>query len=487
MVIEIGLVKNLLNLLPHASVETQEPVTKSLHLITTAGDSCIEAVTQCNGLEVIKNMMPRTGGSLQKLACRAISNIIAGNVARIDIAIDCGVVPYLVEIFSSKTNTNRKHALWAVYQMIKGGNPTQVKRIVEQDCVTELCDLIRTDSKCTIIAIWAAKKILEVGENQLILSPTTSTWMSTFIQTTKSKLDELSKENTRLVEAKGFLDLLKKKEAWVKFDVQKNQVDLSKKAISLLKNEQHIAQQRISSFETHIAKVGTESTLGKVHCALHKKEKERKAFLDDRLRNITLSLEKENEVLKQLLEGAMSIAPKAEFEALLAQDHLPKDLEGVKTALEKYAFCIEFIKEKKTGVQRKVIINAISEGLRKMFKAFDDASKSSCDATRLAQGIVKKGSVCNGSSYRFDWRCFDFQVGLCFNALPHNVSFLRGPLDAEYTLKERKKPDRRKRFEEAESEDEEEEEHPDVCSSRKSITKKVQATLTDYYRRNTSK
>jgi len=47
-------------------------------------------------------------------------------------------------------------------------------------------------------------------------------------------------------------------------------------------------------------------------------------------------------------------------------------------------------------------------------------------------------------------------VGVCFNSLPSHVSFLYGPLDAEYTPKERKKPERRKRQTELESEKEEE-------------------------------
>ena len=29
---------------------------------------------------------------------------------------------------------------------------------------------------------------------------------------------------------------------------------------------------------------------------------------------------------------------------------------------------------------------------------------------------------------RFNWRCLGFQVGVCFDAVPSNVTFLHGPL-----------------------------------------------------------
>ena len=80
------------------------------------------------------------------------------------------------------------------------------------------------------------------------------------------------------------------------------------------------------------------------------------------------------------------------------------------------------------------------------------------DAVRLAQSLLKKGTVRTGSSSQFNWRGLGFQVGVCFNSLPPNVSFLYGPLDAEYAPKERKKVERRKKAQEEESANEEEEE-----------------------------
>mmetsp|Transcript_14434 Transcript_14434/g.31293 ORF Transcript_14434/g.31293 Transcript_14434/m.31293 type:complete len:421 (-) Transcript_14434:205-1467(-) len=89
------------------------------------------------------------------------------------------------------------------------------------------------------------------------------------------------------------------------------------------------------------------------------------------------------------------------------------------------------------------------------------------DAIRLAQSLAKKGAVRTGSSSQFNWRDIGFGVGVCFSALPSHVSFLYGPLDAEYTPKERKKVERRKKQDVVESENEEDEKPEDVDQTGK--------------------
>lgn len=95
------------------------------------------------------------------------------------------------------------------------------------------------------------------------------------------------------------------------------------------------------------------------------------------------------------------------------------------------------------------------------------------DADRLAIKLVQKCSVRppSSTSSHFGWQDLGFQVGVCFNALPSRVSFLRGPIDASYQPKERKKPERRKRNtandEETENAEEERPEELDQTKKKK--------------------
>ena len=56
---------------------------------------------------------------------------------------------------------------------------------------------------------------------------------------------------------------------------------------------------------------------------------------------------------------------------------------------------------------------------------------------RLANGFVKKGTVfVDSSTHFFNWQALGYDCGVCFSSVPPNVSFLLGPLCAEYTTKE---------------------------------------------------
>jgi hypothetical protein len=71
---------------------------------------------------------------------------------------------------------------------------------------------------------------------------------------------------------------------------------------------------------------------------------------------------------------------------------------------------------------------------------------------KLKQSLSSNGNG-NGA---FDWKKLGSEVGICFNALPSNVCFLAGPLDAEYTPKQRKKTERRARAVDSDAEEPEE-------------------------------
>ena len=61
----------------------------------------------------------------------------------------------------------------------------------------------------------------------------------------------------------------------------------------------------------------------------------------------------------------------------------------------------------------------------------------------------------NGGSF-FDWRALGVQAGICFNAVPSNVSFLNGPLldgNEEIHAKKRAKYTRQKMSEEEANEE----------------------------------
>lgn len=79
--------------------------------------------------------------------------------------------------------------------------------------------------------------------------------------------------------------------------------------------------------------------------------------------------------------------------------------------------------------------------------------------------ISKLRRKCMMNDTQFNWKLFGFEVGSCFNCLPSHVSFMNGPVNAEYEPKQRKKPEKRKK---QSNDDEEEEEVGNVQQKKKS-------------------
>lgn len=161
-VINREFVKPILKMLSSSSVSVQEAAIKCVHLITTLGDSCIQSITNSNGLVSVKDLLCSPNGLHEKIhkpACNAISNIIAGNTQRIQAAIDAGLMPSLVEMTSNTVYRIKRAALWAVYNATKGVTVDQVAYLVAQGGIGHLCGMLTADSNISITALWTLQNV----------------------------------------------------------------------------------------------------------------------------------------------------------------------------------------------------------------------------------------------------------------------------------------------------------------------------------------
>jgi len=94
-----------------------------------------------------------------------ISNITAGNKDQIQAVIDNNIIPPLVQLLTHAEFDIRKEAAWAISNATSGGNANQIKYLVQQGCISPLCDLLNVnDAKIVTIALEGLENILKVGE-----------------------------------------------------------------------------------------------------------------------------------------------------------------------------------------------------------------------------------------------------------------------------------------------------------------------------------
>ena len=114
-VIDDGFLEPLLQLLPFAQHNTQLPLLKALHLISSAGDTCVQSITNLNGVSCISKVLYSPLAANQELGLNIIANILAIDQDQI---LDDAISPLFQIIRSTK---DKKLVNKIIYQMANGG------------------------------------------------------------------------------------------------------------------------------------------------------------------------------------------------------------------------------------------------------------------------------------------------------------------------------------------------------------------------------
>mmetsp|Transcript_5682 Transcript_5682/g.8064 ORF Transcript_5682/g.8064 Transcript_5682/m.8064 type:complete len:369 (-) Transcript_5682:138-1244(-) len=97
------------------------------------------------------------------------------------------------------------------------------------------------------------------------------------------------------------------------------------------------------------------------------------------------------------------------------------------------------------------------------------------DPIKFSQKLASKCTTKVGSNSSFNWLLLGKEAVVCYNSVPSRVNFLAGPLQADYTPKERKKPVRRAK----DASDDEEEERPEDLKTQKKDGDQLSAVETN--------
>ncbi|TAQ83822.1 hypothetical protein B7494_g7857 [Chlorociboria aeruginascens] len=166
-VIEAGIPRRLVELLMHASTSVQTPALRSVGNIVTGDDVQTQVIINCGALPALLSLLSSGKDGIRKEACWTISNVTAGNSTQIQAVIDANIIPPLIHLLSNGDLKTRKEACWAISNATSGGlqKPDQIRYLVNQGCITPLCDLLACpDNKIIQVALDGLENILKVGE-----------------------------------------------------------------------------------------------------------------------------------------------------------------------------------------------------------------------------------------------------------------------------------------------------------------------------------
>jgi len=156
-IINIGFTQKLLNLLRSSPESVQHAVLKSLHLLTKSGDSYIQLIIESSGMECLSQELTSSNETIQRLSCSTITNLFDYDDDQLQTAMDGNLVTCLNDMLV--IDKNKKQALWTIYILTKIGNVGQVKQLVTEGCVSQLCNTLSSDCNTAIQAIWSLKNV----------------------------------------------------------------------------------------------------------------------------------------------------------------------------------------------------------------------------------------------------------------------------------------------------------------------------------------
>ncbi|KAL9178956.1 LOW QUALITY PROTEIN: hypothetical protein ACHAXT_011929 [Thalassiosira profunda] len=365
-VVDKGLVRKVLKSLSAGLPEVLQPALEALCLIARrAGDDSVNCITNCGGIACIKKTLFSSHDNTQKLACRVLSNIVAGNEQHIQAVIDAKVVPCLFQVLTSEQN--REYALEALRVMTEGATAAQIDCLVALGCIHHFCDIVDAAADCstTTLALQALKNIAKAGTEEAKLSKLMM----------ESKLDDIMKETLDLQRESSRFDLLRKKEAWLAVDALEAKIEALEGAHQIVKDQLGDEERVLHSFEQKIAGIGTE-TLGEAKFPLREAKEAAMKLLSSKMSSLEGGRRTFTVYLAHRLKVAEKIAPKSEWYDRLANDgSLPSDVETVSLEKGKAMSAVSALETARDSDQRRLDVDEIRTGLRRLFKSKETTKK----------------------------------------------------------------------------------------------------------------
>ncbi|KAF2076879.1 hypothetical protein CYY_001846 [Polysphondylium violaceum] len=167
-VIDAKVVRKMVELLGHPHIAVQTPALRTIGNIVTGDDTQTQVVLSFAALSYLLNLLGSPKRAIRKEACWTISNITAGTKHQIQQVIEANIVPSLVGLLTHAEMDIRKEAAWAISNATSGGSPEQIKFLVDQGCISPLCDLLSyaSDSRIINVALEGIENILNSGQKE---------------------------------------------------------------------------------------------------------------------------------------------------------------------------------------------------------------------------------------------------------------------------------------------------------------------------------
>jgi hypothetical protein len=168
-VVEAGLVPRLVKLMRSPNQAIVTPALRAVGNIVTGSEEQTQAAIDMGALLAVRDIIEGTEErSVLKECAWAISNVTAGTAAQIQVVLECGLAPLLLQLMEEGEFEVRKEVTWTITNAISGGNDEQTKYLMKEGFLKAMVDLLTShDVKVVTLCLEALGKVLKIGETMM--------------------------------------------------------------------------------------------------------------------------------------------------------------------------------------------------------------------------------------------------------------------------------------------------------------------------------
>ncbi|XP_066456662.1 importin subunit alpha-3 isoform X2 [Eleutherodactylus coqui] len=172
MVIDSGIVTNLVPLLSNPEVKVQTAALRAVGNIVTGTDEQTQVVLNCDALSHFPALLTHVKEKINKEAVWFLSNITAGNQQQVQAVIDANLVPMIIHLLDKGDFGTQKEAAWAISNLTISGRKDQVSTelvayLIQQNVIPPFCNLLTVkDAQVIQVVLDGLSNILKMADDE---------------------------------------------------------------------------------------------------------------------------------------------------------------------------------------------------------------------------------------------------------------------------------------------------------------------------------